>query len=273
MYKITKMFDEIARGSVEAQILDKQMQAINRVKKITVALEIVRAKGAAGPLKGFRDIMAEESALRKILAKPYLLGNIEGAHTDASLRKVRNRLMTTLNLTRKQADAIMKLMFKDWRPQDVVKTKLTAAQKAAAAVMERIRAICGKPIPIGKVDVSDIMHQLSLLITKLNGVGGAARQAAQILSRISGPGLGRIPVLQGGGIVTRPTTALVGEAGPEAIIPLTRPGRAAQVMQQAGIGGPTFKDCTFIGSPPAEWADMIMATFSQKQGRIARGYT
>ena len=39
-----------------------------------------------------------------------------------------------------------------------------------------------------------------------------------------------IPRLQAGGIVTRPTTALIGEAGPEAIIPLNR---------AAGLGGPT----------------------------------
>ena len=42
-----------------------------------------------------------------------------------------------------------------------------------------------------------------------------------------------------GGIVTGPTVAHVGEAGPEAIIPLTRPGRARSVMNAAGLGGAT----------------------------------
>lgn len=41
-----------------------------------------------------------------------------------------------------------------------------------------------------------------------------------------------------GGIVTSPTLAHIGEAGPEAVVPLTRPGRARQVMAAAGIGGP-----------------------------------
>lgn len=40
-----------------------------------------------------------------------------------------------------------------------------------------------------------------------------------------------------GGIVTAPTLAVVGEAGPEAIVPLSRPKRAAQVMADAGLGG------------------------------------
>jgi phage shock protein A len=40
-----------------------------------------------------------------------------------------------------------------------------------------------------------------------------------------------------GGIVTRPTMGIVGEAGPEAIIPLNNPQRAAQVMSEAGLSG------------------------------------
>ncbi|MGH3673646.1 MAG: transglycosylase SLT domain-containing protein, partial [Pseudonocardiaceae bacterium] len=42
-----------------------------------------------------------------------------------------------------------------------------------------------------------------------------------------------------GGIVTGPTLAHIGEAGAEAVIPLTRPGRARAVMAQAGLGGAT----------------------------------
>jgi phage-related protein len=40
-----------------------------------------------------------------------------------------------------------------------------------------------------------------------------------------------------GGIINRPTFGLVGEAGPEAVVPLTRPGRASQVLAQAGLSG------------------------------------
>lgn len=38
-----------------------------------------------------------------------------------------------------------------------------------------------------------------------------------------------------GGLVTHPTAALIGEAGPEVVIPLTKPARAAQLMQQSGL--------------------------------------
>lgn len=40
-----------------------------------------------------------------------------------------------------------------------------------------------------------------------------------------------------GGVVRSPTFALIGEAGPEAVIPLSRPRRAAQVMAEAGLTG------------------------------------
>ena len=45
-----------------------------------------------------------------------------------------------------------------------------------------------------------------------------------------------MPRLATGGIVTRPTVALIGEAGPEAVVPLSRAGRAANI----GMGGGTI---------------------------------
>lgn len=40
-----------------------------------------------------------------------------------------------------------------------------------------------------------------------------------------------------GGIVTHPTFGLIGEAGPEVVVPLTKPQRAAQLLQQSGLAG------------------------------------
>ena len=39
-----------------------------------------------------------------------------------------------------------------------------------------------------------------------------------------------------GGIITKPTTATIGEAGPEAVIPLTDTSRASQILEDVGIG-------------------------------------
>ena len=45
-----------------------------------------------------------------------------------------------------------------------------------------------------------------------------------------------------GGIIDQPTFGLIGEAGAEAVVPLTNPGRAAEVMRQAGLGGTVVKN-------------------------------
>lgn len=66
-----------------------------------------------------------------------------------------------------------------------------------------------------------------------------------------------------GGIVTRPTFGLVGEAGPEAIVPLTRPARAAEVMAQAGLGGGStvVKQYTLNLYPMTADADSVIEGF------------
>ena len=46
-----------------------------------------------------------------------------------------------------------------------------------------------------------------------------------------------------------PTPALVGEAGPEVIIPLTRPQRAVDLVQQSGLLG-LLAAQGLIGAPP-----------------------
>lgn len=48
-------------------------------------------------------------------------------------------------------------------------------------------------------------------------------------------GLPHIPLLASGGVVKAPTLAVVGEAGPEAVIPLSDPAKAATAAQRAGL--------------------------------------
>lgn len=46
---------------------------------------------------------------------------------------------------------------------------------------------------------------------------------------------GNQPALADGGIVRAPTNALIGEAGAEVVIPMTRPARAMQLLEQSGL--------------------------------------
>lgn len=55
-----------------------------------------------------------------------------------------------------------------------------------------------------------------------------------------------------GGLVTQPTQALIGEAGPEVVIPLTRPARAAELLKMSGLdkmlGSSTPSIQVFVGN-------------------------
>jgi outer membrane murein-binding lipoprotein Lpp len=72
-------------------------------------------------------------------------------------------------------------------------------------------------------EVYQILSKVESKATNLPGIGG-------VLGKITGPGflvpgLDLLPQFADGGIVTGPTTALIGEAGPEAVIPLDQLGR------------------------------------------------
>jgi hypothetical protein len=41
--------------------------------------------------------------------------------------------------------------------------------------------------------------------------------------------IGRVPMMADGGVVTSPTLAVIGEAGPEAVVPLSKLGRMGGV--------------------------------------------
>lgn len=58
------------------------------------------------------------------------------------------------------------------------------------------------------------------------------------IDRVSGflhLGLPHLPLLASGGLIKAPTLAVVGEAGPEAVVPMSDPSRAAAVARQTGL--------------------------------------
>jgi len=59
-------------------------------------------------------------------------------------------------------------------------------------------------------------------------VGAAERRGLKTVS---------VPHFATGGVFTRPTIGLFAEAGAEALVPLTNPARAAQVLEEAGLTG------------------------------------
>jgi hypothetical protein len=81
-----------------------------------------------------------------------------------------------------------------------------------------------------------------------------------------------------GGVVDQPTFALVGEAGREAVVPLNDPGRAAQVMSEAGLvplaasmSGTDMTVYVYLGTQ--QITDILDKRVERGIGRVARSLT
>lgn len=84
-------------------------------------------------------------------------------------------------------------------------------------------------------EVSAEIAQFQALSAAISQVKAASQTA---LSTISIPSLPGIPKFAAGGIVTSPTLAIVGEAGPEMIIPMSSLGGASPGGSVGGVMGP-----------------------------------
>ena len=101
--------------------------------------------------------------------------------------------------------------------------------------------------PAPGVDLSGLVPNLGGGggISDFSSVRGGATQALRILNAdISGLSaqLANLPRMAAGGVVTGPTLALIGEAGPEAVIPLDRAG---------GMGGNVINVTVTSADPQA----------------------
>jgi hypothetical protein len=68
-----------------------------------------------------------------------------------------------------------------------------------------------------------------------------------------------IPMLANGGIVNSPTLALIGERGPEAVIPLTGPNAGA------GLGGMNITVQAGLVSTPDQIGQLIIDSILRQQ--------
>ena len=92
-----------------------------------------------------------------------------------------------------------------------------------------------------------VKGSINWIIDKINGfIAAVNRVASSGASKLgfSAPQIPEIPHLAKGGIVTKPTIALIGEAGAEAVVPLSRGGMAG-----AGMGGTIILQGNFYTAP------------------------
>lgn len=111
--------------------------------------------------------------------------------------------------------------------RSAVTSALNGIRDAFNTLSDRVRSILN-----GLRDfISGIFSRIQGIVDNIAGAISSAVSAAQNLGNID------LNPFADGGIVHGPTPALVGEAGREVIIPLTRPQRAVELVNQSGLMG------------------------------------
>lgn len=124
---------------------------------------------------------------------------------------------------------------------EIVKPWVKAMQRAAAgvrALRESIQVLRKSGIDlIGTI--KGIIDRGLRVASLFENMRSAARRLASAISDIpslpSGLGGGLFNFFADGGIVNRATAAIIGEAGPEVVLPLSQPARARELAMQSGL--------------------------------------
>lgn len=117
-------------------------------------------------------------------------------------------------------------------------------------------------------DFSSYYKSLALILVKLQEIVSFIDSHATLKKFLIG---GDIPIPKDaeGGIVTSPRLSITGEAGPEAIVPLTNPARAAEILDAAGLTGSTIVN-VFLDGKLIE--KQVTKRQSERLRRLERAY-
>ncbi len=115
----------------------------------------------------------------------------------------------------------------------LLKGDFAGAWRAVGRIVEDVwEGITG----IIRIQVNRIIDIINVLIRGWNGLNfNVGIPGTDLNINVGTPDIPLIPKLAAGGIVTRPTIALLGEAGPEAVVPLSRGGFGGVVVNINGL--------------------------------------
>ena len=225
--------------------------------KVTAALVKGFDKVKAAALAVFGWIRANWPLILGILAGPLGLAvalvirnwdRIKAAITaavNAVLNVVRNVFNTVRSFLSSVTDAIggvlRRLAGLFDRPADAARDAAGAVKKALGGMLDYIEGLVGKVRSAASSVANAIKGPLNSVLGAWNSISLTVPRVTIPSFKIGPKKFGggsfggqtisfpNVPLLASGGIVTQPTLAMVGERGPEAVIPLGRGGGAALV--------------------------------------------
>lgn len=155
------------------------------------------------------------------------------------------------------------------KTQKKLKDKAAAFKDAGKALingfLEGLKQFAGKIGDVAGAIVASIKSKIN------DAIGGINRGLANAFS-LFGFNPPDIPFLAKGGVISGPTLAVVGEKGPEAVVPLNNPSAAAAVLMRSGLASmlaPVVQ--VFIGSEKLEeLAYRVVSSNNQAQATSLR---
>jgi phage-related protein len=127
--------------------------------------------------------------------------------------------------------------------RDIVTTAFNAVKEVATFVADAISFYFKTMFGVIKFEINAIISLANMAIRALNGINISVPSWVPGLGGKSfGFDLKEIPKLADGGIVTKPTLAMIGEAGAEAVVPLTRGGFGGGINVVVNVGGSVVQE-------------------------------
>lgn len=195
-----------AFGLIESQIdLERSFDNIaETLKENGRSLDLDKEKGRQNVESFLAGIKAAEAATAQQVANGKLNSAQAAAYYDTQIAKIQ-KLALEAGITNQQFNNMFGSII------DVAQLRLDAEAMGLTATTAELQAGSSEA-----AELLSLMKRIRDFRLPKQGTRGFSEFAE-------------------GGIVSGPTRALIGEAGPEAVIPLTRPARAAELMRMSGL--------------------------------------
>lgn len=204
--KALKEASDASYGLIESQIdLERSLDNIREsLQENGRTLDITNEKGRQNVEAFIKGLKAAEEATNQQVANGLLNSQQAAAYYDVQIDKVRN-LALAAGFTNQQFDTLFGQII------NVAQLKLDAEAMGLTATTKELAAGSSEA-----AELYALLQRIKNFRLPKQGTRGFSEFAE-------------------GGIITHPTQALMGEAGPEVVIPLTRPARAAELLRMSGL--------------------------------------
>jgi len=151
--------------------------------------------------------------------------NMMGIDIIAVIETIKNALSTAWEFLSNLFSKITQAITKGF---DFIRDIFQKATKPLSDAWKSLwESIGGTVVGVWEGIKNTIKNSINWIIEKINGFINKVNEIAKagnVIPGVSVPQIPNIPMLANGGIVNRPTLAMIGEAGPEAVVPLNRGG-------------------------------------------------